>query len=125
MEVYYNSAMEKIDTSYIEEIKNTLNGKLLLGVDFQGWPVVGRTLREILERIGFKESNGKLELELNDSSEKLLNSYPRLLEDDGMGYGVDEEFITVVDNDVYETEVGGENISVFNVFREKYFLDKV
>lgn len=54
--------------------------------DFQGFLIPHITLREGLMNIGFKEDkkNNRFYIE-NDN--KLLDTYPLILEDDGMGYG--------------------------------------
>ncbi len=70
-----------------------------IGTDFQGWPINKLTLKEILQEMGAIKvrdikGNDILGFNANDS---VLNSYPRTLEDDGMGYGVNEKFITSVD----------------------------
>lgn len=68
----------------------------IIDIDFEGWPVKRRTLREILESIGAKEietKDGEKVLGFPVDS-KTLDVFPRTLEDDGMGYGVDEMWIT-------------------------------
>lgn len=70
-----------------------------IGTDFQGWPINKLTLEEILQKMGAIKvrdikGNDIFGFNTNDS---VLNSYPRTLEDDGMGYGVNEKFITSVD----------------------------
>lgn len=108
-----------------------------IGTDFQGWPVNAMTLREILKELGFEEDSETVTLIKSEETNRLLNAYPYLLEDDGMGYGVSAEYITEVSDDVREKkilavdyEVGEdkkldirkvvkeETINVFNVFRE-------
>ena len=109
-----------------------------IGTDFQGWPVNAMTLREILKQLGFKETEDSFSI---SKDSKLLDAYPYLLEDDGMGYGVKSEYIIETDKDVYEKNVKvidyeitnnhpdfpklniekivkDEAISVFNVFRQ-------
>lgn len=116
-----------------------------LSEDFQGWPIYGLTLREVLKELGFESKDGLFSI--SDNSE-ILDAYPRLLEDDGMGYGVDEQFLTVGDDYVYDTEIDtlrrnykllaeGElipdvesyekvpvTVRCFNIFREKPTNDK-
>ena len=71
--------------------------------DFQGWPVNGLTLREILLDItGFKEEDGKISI---DSNNPILDAYPRILEDDGMGYGVSPKLVSEADPEIYEEEI--------------------
>lgn len=119
--------------------------------DFEGWPIEIKTLREILTEIGFKEKDGIFGIEDND---ELLDAYPRLLEDDGMAYGVNECYVTEASSDIYDTEIGylirnikdktiklsngkiitvpetidyekgKQQIKVFNMFREKTPTDE-
>lgn len=83
---------------------------MILGNDFQGWPIKAQTLREILDELGIEIKS--------ISNPELLDCYPLLLQDDGMGYGVDPMFITEVDKEVYENE--RYNVKVFNLFRDGY-----
>lgn len=122
-----------------------------VGEDFQGWPVKIKTLRELLDELGFEEKDGFIRIS-NDS--KLLDAYPRLLSDDGMGYGVDEYYITETDYDTYDVNIdyligvqkdkvvklssgkefnipetigyekGKQKIKVFNMFKEKTPTDE-
>lgn len=64
-----------------------------------GWPMFKMNIREIVEKIGFKLSDGKWQLE---DSNPILDVYPRKLNDDGMGYGVNEE--NVVEVGVFEND---------------------
>jgi hypothetical protein len=105
-----------------------------IGVDFQGWPIYALTLGEILRYCGFKKEDGKLCI---DADNEVLKAYPVLLSDDGMGYGVNPEYVTEVDLDIYEKKIKaieyevGENkklditpivvektVKVFNMFRD-------
>lgn len=114
--------------------------------DFQGWPVTIKTLREMLDQLGFEEKDGFYGIPNNS---ELLEAYPRLLSDDGMGYGVDEYYLTETDYDTYDVNIdylkrikkdkivqlssgksvnipetigyekGRQQIKVFNMFKEK------
>ena len=66
---------------------NNMNDNII-DYDFQGWPIRKMTVREILERLGVTDY--KIE------NERILDLYPCLLEDDGMGYGVNTQYITEV-----------------------------
>ena len=80
------------------------------------WPINAYTLREILHNLGFKESEeGKFVFTGNP---ELLDSYPMTLEDDGMGYGIKEQFIIESDPCIHLDEKSG--LNVFNVFRYGY-----
>lgn len=63
---------------------------------FGGWPIYKRNIREILMMLGAKEENGKI---FFDSNDEVLDVYPKVFVDDGMGYGVDENYIVDVDKD--------------------------
>ena len=52
------------------------------------WPIYAKTFREILEELGCIE----IDNEVFKISEELLNSYPVTLQDDGIGYGVNEMY---------------------------------
>lgn len=83
------------------------NEQDMLGYDFQGWPIYKKNLREIISAIGFKIEDGKWTM---DNSNPLLDCYPVTLEDDGMGYGINEKFIE---------EVGVVEGSRINIFIDK------
>lgn len=67
----------------------------IIGADFQGWPIYKLTLRDILKKLGFKDINGILYIK--DDDEK-LDRFVVTLNDDGMGYGVNEQYVTSVDS---------------------------
>lgn len=79
----------------------------IIGFDFQGWPIEKMTLREVLTSLGatLNEETGKYEIPNNEK----LDIFPVVLEDDGMGYGVDDRFIT--EATIYEDSV--------NIFAER------
>lgn len=81
------------------------------------WPINALTLREILDELGFKEGRpGHFFID----NVKILDAYPRTLQDDGMGYGVRAQYITEADCQIYEDETLKAN--VFNIFRDEYRL---
>lgn len=63
----------------------------IISYDFQGWPNYKMNLREILEELGATVENGVIGFKTNNP---VLDIYPRVLHDDGMGYGVDPRYIT-------------------------------
>lgn len=79
----------------------------IIGYDFQGWPIYKMTIREILEVI-CEHKDGKYTI--NDNS-PTLDIYPRVLEDDGMGYGTNDQYIT-------EFSIG-DNCDYCNIFVDK------
>ena len=89
-----------------------------IGTDYEGWPIYIYTLREILHELGFKEDTKTISLEKDKNTNKLLDSYPLTLQDDGMAYGVNPQFIVEIDKDVYKNEEF--NLNVFNLFRYEY-----
>ena len=69
----------------------------IVNFDAQGWPNRKMDLRSILEAIGFGvyEVNGEKVFGIK-SDAKVLSTFPTKLEDDGMGYGVHEQFVVSV-----------------------------
>ena len=82
----------------------------IIDFDFQGWPVYKLNIRSILKSFGFECEDGKW---IIDDADPTLDIYPCVLEDDGMGYGVNGQCITSVD--VFEN--GGKRYC--NVFVDK------
>ena len=64
--------------------------KNIIGVDWQGQPIQKLTLKDILIQLGAKTIDNKVCFDINNP---ILNLYPTRLADDGMGYGVDEQYI--------------------------------
>lgn len=99
--------------------------KVLLGFDWQGWPIYAQTLRDaLMKHLGFEDDGEKVFLMHNKENDELLDSFPQLLTDDGMGYGVNEQFISEIDKEVYSIELGNKTINVFNIFRENFVPEK-
>lgn len=66
-----------------------------IGFDFEGWAMYKLNLMDILRDLGAEEfmcGDKKVIGFLSD--EPFLSTYPTTLEDDGMGYGVRECWIT-------------------------------
>ena len=76
--------------------------------DFQGWPEYKMNLREILLALGGQQDGNFIKF---PSNTPLMDIYPRILVDDGMGYGVDENVIVSVDIDPQDEYI--------NIFRER------
>jgi hypothetical protein len=84
----------------LEEILNDQEihyGKNVINLDSQGWPVFKLSLRDILICLGLREEKGKLCIDKNDP---ILDQYPVVVVDDGMGYGIDENYIIEVNADI-------------------------
>ena len=77
----------------------------LIDYDFQGWPIFRMNLKEILLALGGTIDGNSLSFDINNP---ILSAYPRILMDDGMGYGVDDSAIVSV----------GANEEYINIFRE-------
>ena len=71
----------------------------IIDFDFQGWALYKLNIRSILKNLGFECEGGKWVI---DDADPTLDIYPSVLEDDGMGYGVNEQCITSVD--VFEND---------------------
>ena len=81
--------------------------------DFQGWPEYKMNLREILLALGGQQDGNFIKF---PSNTPLMDIYPRILVDDGMGYGVDEHVIVSVDIDPQDEYI--------NIFRERKPTDE-
>lgn len=68
---------------------NYNNPETWIGKDFQGWPICKRTFKELFEDLNLVSSDGSIHI---PADHPILNVYPTRLQDDGMGYGVGEEF---------------------------------
>lgn len=67
----------------------------IINYDFQGWPVYKMNIRDILKDLGLvlDETDNTWKISNNNP---ILDIYPITVVDDGMGYGVNEKFITSV-----------------------------
>lgn len=81
--------------------------------DFQGWPEYKMKLREILLALGGQQDSNFIKF---PSDAPLMDVYPRILVDDGMGYGVDENVIVSVDIDPQNEYI--------NIYRERKPTDE-
>lgn len=70
-----------------------MNKDNYLYTDFQGWGVYALTLRDILDKIAVKEGDDYI----IKGNNIYLDSVPVVYEDDGMGYGVNERYISSFD----------------------------
>ena len=68
--------------------------KNIIGIDWQCWPIYKLTLRDILLQLGAKIVDDRIGFNIDD---QILNIFPVKLEDDGMGYGINPQFITCAD----------------------------
>ena len=87
-----------------------------ISVDFQGWPVKAMTWKEILCAIGILTDENEREEYKFSINNPILNAYPKVLEDDGMGYGVNPRFVVSSDCMVYKDDELNEEVS--NIFVE-------
>lgn len=65
--------------------------KKIINYDTQGWPVYKMSLKDILDT--FMNYNPVDKAYWIKEDDPILQIYPRILEDDGMGYGVNERKI--------------------------------
>lgn len=82
-----------------------------IATDFQGWQLNAMTWREIFNKVSENIDGNKYVF-----PDDFLDSYPRLLEDDGMGYGVNSRYIISVDSEIYKDDDLQENVN--NLFIE-------
>ena len=70
----------------------------IINVDFQGWPEFKMSIKDIIEKLGavYNKETNKWEIPNEDW---LDYCFPISLEDDGMGYGVNGQYIIDVDID--------------------------
>lgn len=87
-----------------------------IGTDFQGWATNAMTLREFIKALGVTYTLDNGDEIIRSDRKHILDSYPIVLEDDGMGYGVNPMYVTSVDTNVYESKDLKDK--VFNVFIE-------
>lgn len=85
-----------------------------IGIDFQGWPVKAMTLRDVLYDLGVIYTLDNGDQILRSDRKHILDAYPVVLEDDGMGYGVNPKYIIETDNSVYKDKNSNEQL--FNIF---------
>ena len=64
----------------------------IISFDSQGFPIHKLSLRDIISQLGFVKNEKMNKWEISDDN-KILDAFPELLEDDGMGYGVNLENI--------------------------------
>lgn len=73
-----------------------INKDNIISFDFQGWPIEKMNMRDIINSIFHPETievNGKKYIAIAED-DQALDKFPELLEDDGMGYGVNLQYIT-------------------------------
>ena len=60
-----------------------------IGKDFQGWPICKLTFKELLDELGLVDENGEVHIK---SDNPILDVFPIRVRDDGMGYGIDDQY---------------------------------
>lgn len=93
----------------------------IINEDWQGWPEYAYSLREILKELGLRVNGSQVSGEI---PEKVLDSYVAILEDDGMGYGINKKYVTCVDTSHPYLDVDLDK-SIVNIFRTSYDKEKV
>lgn len=89
----------------------------IINYDSQGWPIYKMNLREIIQALGGVYNKHTCKWEIKESNN--LDVYPTRLIDDGMGYGVDEQYIVEVS--VFD---GSNNTPRCNIFTEPILENK-
>lgn len=87
-----------------------------IGENFQGWPIKAMTLREIIDALDLTYTTDDGMEVLRSEKTDILNSYPVVLEDDGMGYGVNPRYVIETNDKFYDNKELGEK--TFNIFAE-------
>jgi len=113
-------AVDKIPTKY--RYRNAGKGKdQIFSYDSQGWPLYKQTIRDFLIGFGLDYNEETNMWQISDD-DKRLDCVVRRLCDDGMGYGVNEEFVSEVSSFPMEdgywcnmfTEPEVDNIEIWN-----------
>ena len=73
------------------------DSSLVVNFDYQGWPEYKHTIKDLIIAFGGVYNEETKKWEIPDAGD--LDTCPRLFEDDGMGYGVNEKYIVGVDFD--------------------------
>ena len=82
----------------------------IINFDIQGWPLFQNSIKDIIKHIcTYDEENNRYYI---DADDKRLDLIPRVFEDDGMGYGVNEKRIV-------EFNVFGDKEQYCNIFVEE------
>lgn len=93
-----------------------IDKKNVINFDFQGWPIEKMFVREFVKNLGFVLNPETNKWELPDT-DQVMNAPIVTLEDDGMGYGVREMYITEMH--VSDGVNAGEQGKICYAFREK------
>lgn len=92
-----------------------MNKKNIINFDLQGWPITQLNIRDIIEKIcTYDTENNRYYIDANSD---VLDLVPRVFEDDGMGYGVNEK--RVISFDVF----GNDDDKYSNIFIEEKVKD--
>lgn len=74
----------------------------IIAYDFQGWPYYKMNLKEVLLALGGKVDGDSISFDLHHP---LLDVYPMVYTDDGMGYYVDDSFIVFAEASEDNTKI--------------------
>ena len=103
---------QNIPDKYSSRIKSK---DKIIGFEVQGWPYFKQNVRDVLIGIGcsYDEDTNTWQISYDDPR---LNEDVHLYFDDGMGYGVNEHFITSVNSNIADERI---NSTYCNMFIEK------
>ena len=82
-----NSEAQNTSCSEIQNTKYLVTHDEIVGYDFQGWPLYPLRIISLLRTMGMSDDI------IDQIPEDILTSTITTLEDDGMGYGMNEECI--------------------------------
>lgn len=86
-------------SNFKEKTKIMQESGIEIGNDFQGWPIYKRNWRFIFKELGVLNEDGSVAI---DKDNPLLDTYPSIEEDDGMGYSPYSRWITGVQSKINE-----------------------
>lgn len=66
--------------------------------DFEGWLIPHITLRNVIKKLGFEYNEIQKKWSISDKN-PILDSYPTIFQDDGMGYGANSGKLSEVSVD--------------------------
>lgn len=99
-----------------------IDKETIIGFDFQGWPICKKNIRDILQGFGLQLIDGKWQIE---DTNPILNIYPVRLEDDGMGYGVHEQWIVEAHTHIADEKINQTFCNIFTETEEENIKEKV
>ena len=88
---------ELTNTYKMSNIMNNYKIENIINYDYEGWTEYKKSIKDLIIAFGGVYNKETKKWEIPDSGD--LNTCPILIEDDGMGYGINERYIIHVDFD--------------------------